>query len=260
MFPAPTTMATCTPWSRTAVTWRATATTRPGSVPNSSSPISASPESFRIMRWKAGAIAAESLYRDGLLAHGETGEPADHDILAGRGGQLVAQLLNRLALELRVVHLLLEQDDARKPGVQLALDDPLAHVLRLVGRLLLVDPRLCGAELLRHLLARHEPHGRRGGELHRHVAGEADEVLVVGDEVGVAVDLDQHADLRARVDVGLDRALGRRPLAEILDLLALPDPQDLDRLLDVARGLGEGLLAGHHPRARAVAQGLHVLR
>src|ERR1700730_11848358 len=100
MLPAPTTIATSTPWSRTAATCRATAATRFGSVPYSRSPISASPESLSRMRLKAGAIAVESLYRQGLLADGEAGEAADHDVLAGRGGQLVTQLLNRLALEL----------------------------------------------------------------------------------------------------------------------------------------------------------------
>jgi hypothetical protein len=48
----------------------------------------------------------------GLLADGETGEAAYDDVLAGGGGELVAQLLDGLAVELRVVHLLLEQDDA----------------------------------------------------------------------------------------------------------------------------------------------------
>src|ERR1700681_150985 len=108
MFPAPTTIATSTPWSRMAVTCRATATTRSGSVPYWSSPISASPDSFRRMRLKAGAIAAESLYPvRGLLAYGKAGEPADHDVLAGGGRQLVSQLPHGLAVELRVVHDLL---------------------------------------------------------------------------------------------------------------------------------------------------------
>ena len=54
-------------------------------------------------------------------------------------------------------------------------------------------------------------HGRGGrGDLQRDIAGEGDEVLVLGDEVGLAVDLDQHADLAVGVDVGLDRALGGR--------------------------------------------------
>ncbi len=66
--------------------------------------------------------------------------------------------------------------------------------------------------------------------MHGDVAREADEVLVAGDEVGVAVDLDEHPDLGVLVHVGLDRALGGDALAEILDLLALLDPQELDRL------------------------------
>src|SRR5271167_3127528 len=120
MLPAPTTIATSTPWSRTAVTCRATATTRSGSVPYSRSPISASPESFNRIRLKAGAIDGRAYPSDGLLAHGETGEAADDYVLAGRCGQLVAQLLDRLAFELRVVHLLLEQNDRSKPGIELA--------------------------------------------------------------------------------------------------------------------------------------------
>jgi len=62
------------------------------------------------------------------------------------------------------------------------------------------------------------------------------------------------------VDVGLHGALGGDPLAEVLDLLALPHAQDLDRGLDLPTGLGERLLAIHHARARALAQGLHVFR
>src|SRR5271167_810004 len=102
MFPAPTTIATSTPWSRTAVTCRATAITRSGSVPNSSSPISASPESFSSIRLKAGAIDGRAYPSNGLLAYSETGEPADDHVLAGGGGQLVAQLLHGLAFELRI--------------------------------------------------------------------------------------------------------------------------------------------------------------
>src|SRR5258707_15421496 len=96
------------------VTCCATAATRSGSVPYSSSPIRASPESFSRMRLKAGAIAAQSLSRHGLLAYCEAGEAANDDVLTGRRRQLVAQLLDRLAVELRVVHHLLEQHDRRQ--------------------------------------------------------------------------------------------------------------------------------------------------
>src|SRR6478672_6046676 len=103
MLPAPTTIATSTPWSRIAVTWRATATTRSGSVPYWSSPISASPDSFRRMRLKAGAIGAQSLYpAPGLLTYCKAREAADDDVLTGGGRELVSELLHGLALELRV--------------------------------------------------------------------------------------------------------------------------------------------------------------
>ncbi len=109
-----------------------------------------------------------------------------------------------------------------KPRVELAGDDFLAHVLGLVGRLLLVDPRLGVALLGGNVLAADVFDGRGCGDLHRDVAREADEVLVRGHEVGVAVDLDQHSHLGAGVNVGLDGALGGDALAEVLDLLALP--------------------------------------
>src|SRR5439155_15159073 len=146
------------------------------------------------------------------------------------------------------------------PGVHLAGHDALAHVLGLVGRLLLVDAFLGLAELPGNVLTADVFDARRGSDLHGDLARERREVVVLGHEVRVAVDLDQHADLRSGVNVGLDRSLGGRALAEILDLLALPDAQDLDRLLDVALRLGERLLAIHHAGARAVAQRLDVLR
>src|ERR1700722_7234850 len=114
MLPAPTTIATSTPWSRTSVTWRATPATRSGSVPNSSDPISASPESFSRFRLKAGAIDRRAYpvpkqpESAGVLTDGKAGEAPDRDVLAGCRCELVAQLLDGLAVELGVVHLLLE--------------------------------------------------------------------------------------------------------------------------------------------------------
>src|ERR1700730_13848642 len=258
MLPAPTTIATSTPWSRTAVTWRATAFTRSGSVPKSSCPINASPDSFSRMRLKAGAIPGEPIPQV-LLADCKAGEAADHHVLTGGGGQLVAQLLDRLSLELRVVHLLLEQHHRAVPRIELAGDDPLAHVLGLLGRFLLVDAGLGVAHIGGHILPADVGDRGGGGDLHGDRTREADEVLVRGDEVSVAVDLDQHPHASSSVDVGLDRALGGGAFPEILDLLALLQAQDLDRLLHVAIGLGQRLLAVHHARAGALAQRLDVL-
>ena len=100
--------------------------------------------------------------------------------------------------------------------------------------------------------------GRGRDDVEGDVLGEGDEVVVAGDEVGLAVDLDEGADLGVRVDVRLDRSLGGGPLAAILDPLALLDAEDLDRLVDVSVGLGQGLLAIHHSGAGPVAEGLDL--
>src|SRR5688572_8308095 len=175
----------------------------------------ASPDSFSRMRWNAGSATA------GLRADGEAGEPADADVLAGLRGDLVLQLLDGLALVLVLVDVLLvEQHDLLVPLAQLALDDPRADVLGLVGGLLLEDLALLLAQRrVDVLLVDHE--GVGGGDVERDVPRERDEVVVARDEVGLAVDLDEHTDLGVRVDVGLDRALGRGALAAVLDALAL---------------------------------------
>ena len=49
----------------------------------------------------------------------------------------------------------------------------------------------------------------------RDVVRELAEVVVEGDEVGLAVDLEEDADLAAGVDVGLDEALARRARADL---------------------------------------------
>src|SRR5215207_4230583 len=209
--------------------------------------MSDSPESLTRMRRKAGSVT-----------DGEPGEPPDDHVLARLGGELGAQGLDRLALVLVGVDVLLvEQDDLREPLAHPPLGDPRAHVLRLVGGLLLEDPPLARAVLLGHLVLGHVQRGRRGN-VQGDVPGERDEVGGAGHEVGLAVDLDQHADLRVGVDVALDRPLGGHPLAALGGLRLALDPQDLDGLVDVAAGLGQRLLAVHHPRARAVAQGLDV--
>ncbi len=45
--------------------------------------------------------------------------------------------------------------------------------------------------------------------MQRQVPGKPDECVVAGDEVGLTVNFDQYADFAVRVDVGLDRSLGR---------------------------------------------------
>src|SRR5215203_407504 len=221
MLPPPRTTAISTSRSCTVLICWAIALTVSGSVPYSRSPMSASPESFRRMRSKAGA--------KGLRPHLEAGEAADDDVLAGLTGQLGPDLLDRLAVVLVGVDVgLVEQDDVLHPGLELALGDLRAHVLGLVGGLALEHAQLRLPVRIRDLLLGDVAGERAGGDVERDVAGEGHEVVVAGDEVGVAVDLDEHADLGVAVDVGLDRALGGLAAADLQRLVAEADAQLLD--------------------------------
>src|SRR3954454_1686691 len=113
MLPAPRTIATSMPSSCSALIWSAMRPSVSGSVPKSRSPMRASPESFSRIRLKAGTC---------LLAHGEAREAPDDDVLAGLGRQLGADLLDRLALVLVGVDVLLAQEhDLIEPLADLAL-------------------------------------------------------------------------------------------------------------------------------------------
>src|SRR3954447_7886235 len=246
MLPAPRTIATSVPSSRSRLIWSAMRPRVSGSVPKSSGPIRASPDSFSRTLEKSGANL-------------EPGEALDDDVLAGLRRELGAQLLDRLAAVLvRVDVLLLEQDDLLEPLADLALGGALARVLGDVGHLAGGDAQLLGAGVLGDLLLG-DVERLGGGDVQRDVAGEGGEVLVARDEVGVAVELDEHADLAVGVDIGLHRALGGLAAGELGGTGDALLAQVGDRGVDVAGGLLERLLAIHHPRAGAVAQGLDVL-
>src|SRR5918992_1849394 len=156
MLPAPSTTATSTPRSCRPLIWRATLRTTSGSVPYSRSPIRASPESFSRMRLKAGSANSG--------AHGEAGEAADDHVLPRRARELLADLLDRLALVLVAVDVrLVEEDDLLEPLAQLALGDLRADVLGLVGGLLLEHAQLGFPVRVGDLVLGHVADGRRGG-------------------------------------------------------------------------------------------------
>src|ERR1700761_2716442 len=231
MFPAPTTIATSTPRSRTEAIWVAIRSTSAGSVPYSRRPIRASPESFRRIRPNCSKRL--------LAADLEVGEAGDADVLAGFRRQLLAQLLDRLrAVFLGVDVLLVEQRDFRAPFAQLAGDDFLDDVLRFafLARLLLEDP-LFGLARLRVDFVGRDVLRRGRRDVQGDLVGEDLEVLVAGDEVGLALDLDHRADAVVGVDVGGDHALfGAAAFALGGGGLSL-DAQQLDRPLDVPVGL-----------------------
>ena len=85
-----------------------------------------------------------------------------------------------------------------------------------------------------------------GPELGRRVhdaLGELLELFVLGDEVGLTVELDE------RATGGGDEALRSGPLGPLADVLRTLDAQELDSLVEVALGLVESPLAIHHSGA-----------
>ncbi len=123
-------------------------------------------------------------------------------------------------------------DDSGQIGDGLVDRAPVGH------RLL----RQCG--LIAHLQLSCRAHDR---------ACERLEVLALGDEVGLAKQLDHDVVLRHHEPVGgcaLSTALG--------GLRGTRDPQALNGLVDVPVGFLQGLLALHHARAREVAKLLDI--
>jgi hypothetical protein len=95
-----------------------------------------------------------------------------------------------------------------------------------------------------------------GHGLLQHRVSHGLELLALGDEVGLAVDLDQDSD--AALDVDRHQAVARVAALALGDALLALDPEDLFGLDQVAVRLVEGLLDVHHPGAGLLAQGPDV--
>src|SRR5579875_3392245 len=151
---------------------------------------------------------------------------------------------------------LLEQTLFLVEALDLPLDDALDHLLglALLARLRGVDLPLGRRDVLAPDVARR---GRR--HLQRQVVHEPLELGRLGDEVGLAVHLDEDADLPARVDVGADRTVGgcaRRLLRRLGEPALAQQPE---RALEVAAALRKRLLAVEEAGAGALAQVLDEL-
>src|SRR3990172_3924111 len=187
-----------------------------GSMPYERSPWRASPLSLRTMRLYGGsgtsATSASQL---------EAGEPPDTDVLARLAHHLRDQVLHRL---------------------RLVTDERLGKKGQLVGVAL-------GAvrDLLSGKVARVS-----GRDLQGYRLSEFAEVLRAGDEIRLAVYLDQRAEAAVVVNVRLHDAF--RLLGGHGEALRA---QDLLRLIEIAPGLFERVLAVEHAGAGQLAQFFH---
>src|SRR5512133_703962 len=193
------------------------------------------------------------------LAEHVAREAADLDVLADLRDRLGDDVLDLLLVVLH--ERLLEEAELAVELLDLAgrdlLEDRLG--LLLLARLGLRDLALLRDDVRGDLLAA-DPARRGRRDLHGEVLHERLEALGARDEIGLAVHLDEHADLAAHVDVARDRALGRGARGLLRGggepLLA----EQLLRLREVAARLGEHLLAVHHPRPGLLPELLHELR
>src|SRR6185503_19343351 len=152
-----------------------------------SSPARISPLSLSRTRWKRAAATAAL-----VLAETEAREAPDDDVLAGLRTRFLDQVADRLLVVLDVR--LLEQAHLGEELVDLPVDD----LVEDVGRLVLAfelggeDRTLARDPVGRHVLAAHVV-GAGGRDLHGEITHPRSELRRAGDEVGLAVDLDQHA-------------------------------------------------------------------
>ena len=98
--------------------------------------------------------------------------------------------------------------------------------------------------------------GLVGGDGGGDALDEVHELLVLGDEVGLGVDLDHNA--HAVDGGGISHALGSDAAGLLLRSGQTLFTQDLDSLVKIAVGLGQSLLTIHHAHAGGLAQVFHV--
>src|SRR5579872_936728 len=229
MLPPPTTTAISTPSDCTSASCLASEVTTVPSMPNPPSvPAKISPESLSKTRRKTGFTPPASPPEEGspsvVLPHPEPGEAADDDVLLHAGGQLADDVADLLLAGLVPDVELLEQHPVLvgEDRLDLALDDLLADLLGLLQHLVGAgeDLALLVEEVGRHVLDRH-PLGLQRRHVHGDVAGQLLELRGLGDEVGLAVQLEQHAHLRRQtahlVQVGGNDPLGGGPHLALLD-------------------------------------------
>src|SRR4051812_4214668 len=195
------------------------------------------------------------------LADLVTEEAAHAHVLARLGDQIREQRPDVL-LALGILHPhLIQQADLLRPLRDLAVDDLRDHGVGLAGLLgLLEADRLLLLEDGRRDLFLRDVRWVERRHLHRDLLRERHEVGVARDEVRLAVHLHEHTDPRA-MQVVRDHPFGRdarRLLGGGGDPLLA---EVLDRLLHVAGGLRQRLLAVSHPCAGTLAQVLdHLCR
>src|SRR5690606_14494690 len=140
-------------------------------------------------------------------------------------------------------------------AAELALDDLVDDVGRLarVLHLRAVDSALLLEHVGRHVFAA-GPRGVGRGHLQGDLLQERLEVLGARDEVGLAVEFDEHADLAPGVDVGANQSFTGGAAGLLRRLRQATLAENRDGIVEVAIGLLERSLALHHAGTGQIAE------
>src|SRR5215211_28579 len=257
MLPPPTTTAVSTPRSRISASWRATSPVASLLMPDwESTGANASPESLSRTRLYVGRSAPPTVIGClpstpllDVLAQLVSREAPHGNLLADLRRYGVEQLLHRGAVV--PDEGLVEQHDLLQVGRELVVHDLVDDVGGLVHllHLGLEDATLRVELALGDVVARDVARRRRARDVEREVAREDLELVGVRDEVGLAVELDEHAHRPVEVDVALDHALVRRSPGALRGRREALLSQVRDGRLEVSSDLDQGGLAVHHPGA-----------
>src|SRR5918992_2092682 len=257
MLPPPMTRATVALIRTTATISSARRLIVSKSKPMPLSPARASPES--LTRTRGYLTPAGDSDTQLLGAELEPDEAAHLNVLAGLRRHLLHEIGDGLAgvAHPRLVH----ERDVLVERLELTRHDLLDHVLRLAAltNLLLEDTPLLLDAVRRHAIAIHRDRRSRRdvlGERTRQVL----EIVGAGDEVGLAIQLDEDGQLAVVVQVMADVALFHGTVGSLLGLGDALLAKILDRLVDVSVRLLERLLAIHHAGAGPRTELGHVLR
>src|SRR6267143_1248064 len=190
------------------------------------------------------------------LADEVASKPANNDVLAEFRNFSVEEIFDR---HIRIFdEALFEQTDRAVKFVELSIDNFLSHVRRLAFHLRLVDFALGLNQFSGHVLTAHVERVRRR-DVQRDVFDEAAEIFVLGHEIGLAIDFNQHANFALQMNIRGDDALlghARRLLARARDSFG---SQNRFRFGEVATGFGQSAFAIHHSRVRFFAELLDQL-